>query len=304
MTSLTRAVIRVADGVSLVTGRYPQGADPEPTTTPTGIPMRELERTAADTSLTMPADAGPLRIGIVGAGRVGTALAAALRRAGHEVDGPAGHDGVPAGDVLLLCVPDAQIDAAAASVAGSAAFVGHTSGATPLSALDAAGAQAFGLHPLQTIAGQQTDLRGCGAAVGGSTPAATALAERLAADLGMRALRIEDAQRAAYHASASIASNFLLTLEAAAEAVAAGAGIDPATARQLLGPLVRTTVDNWLEVGPQAALTGPVARGDEPTVAAQRAAVAHAAPELLTLFDELVERTRALADRQPAEVAA
>ncbi|MEA2374741.1 MAG: hypothetical protein QOD53_1204 [Thermoleophilaceae bacterium] len=265
--------------------------------------MRELERTAADTSSTMPATAGPLTIGIVGAGRVGGALGAALRTAGHDVHGPAERGCTPAGDVLILCVPDAQIGAAAAAVTGSATFVGHTSGATPLSALDAAGAQAFGLHPLQTIAGPDADLRGCGCAVGGATPAALALAERLALDLGMRPLRIDDSQRAAYHASASIASNFLLTLEAAAEAVAAGAGIAPEDARALLGPLVRTTVDNWLTVGPEAALTGPLARGDEPIVDAQRDAVAATAPELLNLFDELVERTRALAG-QPSGVAA
>lgn len=266
--------------------------------------MRELERTAADTSSTMPATVGPLTIGLVGAGRVGGALASALRGAGHEVDGPTGRGCTPAGDVLILCVPDAQLEAAAAAVAGSPTFVGHTSGATPLSALDAAGAQAFGLHPLQTIPGPDADLRGCGCAVGGATPEALELARRLAVDLGMRPLTIDDSQRAAYHASASIASNFLLTLEAAAEAVAAGAGIAPEDARALLGPLVRATVDNWLAVGPQAALTGPVARGDQPTVDAQRDAVAHAAPELLALFDELVERTRALAGRQPVEVAA
>ncbi|HEX8074875.1 MAG TPA: DUF2520 domain-containing protein [Thermoleophilaceae bacterium] len=253
----------------------------------------------------MPAPAGPLRIGIVGRGRVGTALAAALRAAGHEVDGPAARDRTPAGDVLLLCVPDDQIEAAAQAVGAAAAprFVGHTSGATPLTALDPAGAEhAFGLHPLQTIAGPETDLNCCGCAIGGSTDAAVALAERLARDLGMHPLRIDDHQRAAYHASASIASNFLLTLQAAAESVAAGAGIAPAEARRLLGPLVRTTVDNWVEHGPEAALTGPVKRGDERTVAAQRAAVEDAAPELLDLFDELVERTRALAGRERAEV--
>ena len=86
--------------------------------------------------------------------------------------------------------------------------------------------------------------------------------------------------------------------------MAAGAGIRPADARRLLGPLVRTTVENWLAAGPRAALTGPVARGDERTVAAQRDAVAETAPELLPLFDELVERTRALAARPALEVVA
>lgn len=245
-----------------------------------------------------------LDIGIVGQGRVGGALACALREAGHRVDGPVGRGEGPAGDIVLLCVPDAEIGAAAAAVAGTARFAGHTSGATPLTALDAAGAEAFGLHPLQTIAGPDADLRGCGCAVAGATPEALALARRLAQDLGMHATELADGDRAAYHAAASIASNFLLTLEAAAESVAAGAGIGPDEARRLLGPLVRATVDNWLALGPERALTGPVARGDERTVAAQRAAVADAAPELLPLFDELVDRTRVLAGREAAEAVA
>jgi predicted short-subunit dehydrogenase-like oxidoreductase (DUF2520 family) len=120
----------------------------------------------------------------------------------------------------------------------------------------------------------------------------------------MAPLEIRDEQRPAYHAAASIASNFLLTLEAAAEAVAAGAGIGADEARRLLGPLVRTTVENWLARGPEAALTGPVARGDQRTVEAQREAVRRAVPELVPLFDELVERTRALAGRPAPEVRA
>ena len=86
-----------------------------------------------------------------------------------------------------------------------------------------------------------------------------------------------------------------MTLEAAAEEVAAGAGLRAEEARVLLAPLVRATVDNWARIGPERALTGPVARGDEGTVEAQRNAVEKAAPHLLPLFDELVERTRALA---------
>jgi predicted short-subunit dehydrogenase-like oxidoreductase (DUF2520 family) len=225
---------------------------------------------------------------------VGTALAAALRDAGLEVDGPAGRGDVPAGcDAILLCVPDSAIPEAAAAVAGAAPLVGHTSGATPLSALDPSGAQAFGLHPLQTITGPSTSLAGCGCAVAGSTAAALAAAVELAVLLGMRPFELDDSRRAAYHAAASIASNFLVTLEAAAESMAGAAGIEDA--RELLAPLVRSTVENWAKLGPEQALTGPVARGDEETVAAQRAALAAARPELLDLFDVLVARTRELA---------
>ena len=234
------------------------------------------------------------RVGIVGPGRVGNSLAAGLRRAGYAVEGPLGRGEVPAAEVVLLCVPDGEIESAARAVHGSASLVGHTSGATPLTALG--DGESFGLHPLQTIAAPDADVRGAGAAIAGSSQRALDAARELALALGMDPFEIDDAQRAAYHAAASIASNYLLTLEDAAEAVAAGAGIGPEDARRLLGPLVRQTVENWIARGAADALTGPVARGDDSTVARQRAAVP---PELLPLFDELTERTRALA-RVPA----
>jgi predicted short-subunit dehydrogenase-like oxidoreductase (DUF2520 family) len=240
-----------------------------------------------------------LRVGIVGPGRVGTALARALRAAGVDVDGPVGRGERPARcDAIVLCVPDGEIAAAAETLTAAAPLVGHTSGATPLSALAHAGVDAFGLHPLQSFAHPGVRFEGAGAAVAGSTPDALAFATALAERLGMTPFEIDDEGRAAYHAAASVASNFLVTLQAAAETIAEGAGLEPEQARALLAPLVRQTVENIAELGPQAALTGPVARGDEATIAAQRAAVEDAAPELVELFDELVRRTRALAGQE------
>ena len=235
-------------------------------------------------------------IAIVGAGRLGTALTVALRAAGRSVLGPLGRDAdVGDASVVLLCVPDGEIAAAAEVVTAAAPLVGHTSGATPLSALAHAGVPGFGLHPLQSFAHPEVRFEGAGAAVAGTTDEALAFATSLAERLGMRPFEIDDDGRAAYHAAASVASNFLVTLEAAAEAIAAGAGLAREDARELLAPLVRQTVENVAELGPERALTGPVARGDEATVDAQRAAIEETAPELLDLFDELVERTRALA---------
>ena len=243
-----------------------------------------------------------LRVGIVGPGRVGTALARALQAAGVEVDGPAGRGERPARcDAIVLCVPDGGIAAAAETLTAAAPLVGHTSGATPLSELAHAGVPAFGLHPLQSFAHPGVRFEGAGAAVAGSTPEALAFATALAERLGMKPFEIDDEGRAAYHAAASVASNFLVTLQAAAETIASGAGLDRDDARALLMPLVRQTVENVAELGPEAALTGPIARGDETTVDAQRAAVEAAAPQLLELFDELVRQTRALAaQRTPA----
>jgi len=239
---------------------------------------------------------GPLRVGTVGPGRVGTALARALRDAGVEIEGPLRRGERPEGcDAILLCVPDGEIAAAAEVVTAAAPFVGHTSGATPLTVLAHAGVAAFGLHPLQTVTHANVRFEGVGAAVAGSTPEALAFASRLAERLGMKPFEIDDEGRAAYHAAASVASNFLVTLQAAAETIATGAGLGRDEARALLAPLVRQTVENIAELGPEEALTGPVARGDDATVSTQRTAVEETAPELLDLFDELVRRTRDLA---------
>jgi len=239
--------------------------------------MRELDRI-------------PYPLAIVGAGRLGTALAAALRATGLETDGPLGRGASAEGaGAVLLCVPDAEIAAAAAAVRADV-LVGHCSGATGLDVLT--GRERFAFHPLMTVPARgEPDFAGAGAAIAGSTPRALAVAEALAARLGMRPTTVADEDRAAYHAAASIASNFLVTLEGAAERLAGSAGVD----RALLAPLVRAAVENWARLGAADALTGPIARGDEETVARQRAAVAERTPDLLALFDALAGATRALA---------
>jgi predicted short-subunit dehydrogenase-like oxidoreductase (DUF2520 family) len=252
--------------------------------------MWELERKPATTS-----SAGPLRHAIVGAGRLGNALAAGLREAGLSVDGPLGRGArCTDADVVLLCVPDGEIANAAATLAprsdGNGPLVGHCSGATTLDVL--APHEAFSLHPLMTVpADGPTRWTGASAAIAGTTTRARATARELALQLGLTPIDVAEEDRAAYHAAASIASNFLVTLEAAAEQLAGSAGVD----RQALLPLVRTTVENWAILGPEQALTGPIARGDEATVARQREALRERTPHLLPLFDTLAEATRALA---------
>lgn len=249
--------------------------------------MRELEPDCTDPPSC--ASAAFVRLAIVGAGRMGHALAAALRVAGYAVTGPLGRGADGAGaDVVLLCVPDEEIARAAALILPGP-LVGHCSGATGLDVPPAH--EAFSLHPLMAVTSDGARFTGAGAAIAGSTPAALKIAGELAGALGMRAVEIAPSDRAAYHAAASIASNFLVTLEAAAERLAASAG----AGRELLVPLVQATVENWATLGPQRALTGPVARGDEATLATQRAAVAQRAADLLPLFDALVDATRALA---------
>ncbi|HAP76540.1 MAG TPA: DUF2520 domain-containing protein, partial [Acidimicrobiaceae bacterium] len=173
-------------------------------------------------------------LAIVGNGRMGRALTAALADAagpfGRGFDG----DGF---DAVLLAVPDREI-VAAASLIRPGRLVGHCAGAWGLDLLDPH--EAFAVHPLMTVTSAGAEFAGAGAAVAGSTPRAEAFARGLAERLGMEAFTIADADRAAYHAAASIASNFLVTLEDAAEAVLRTAGAD----RRLLVPLVRAALEN------------------------------------------------------------
>ncbi|MFM8761761.1 MAG: DUF2520 domain-containing protein [Solirubrobacterales bacterium] len=236
-------------------------------------------------------------IAIIGDGRLGGALARALRFAGASVTGPHGRgfsgDGSP---VVIACVPDSAI-AEAVSLIPDGVLVGHCSGACPLAELGRR--PAFGLHPLMTFPGGDVHLEGVWCAVSGTGPTELAEAERIAGLVGMEPFRLQEEDRAAYHAAASMASNFLVALEADAQELAASAGVPP----EALVPLVRATVDNWARAGAQDSLTGPIARGDEVTVERQREAIEQAAPEMLALFDALADRTRELAVRARGAVA-
>ena len=247
---------------------------------------------------------------VVGRGRLGTALTAALRAGGVVVQGPLGRGELPTRArrrpsshplVVLLCVPDAAIAQAAGALPPTPGLiVGHCSGAATLAPLE--GHEALSLHPLMTVPGGAGPeaLHDAAAAVAGSTPRALEAARALGRAAGMRPIEVADPDRVAYHAAASMASNFVVTLEGAAERLAATAGVD----RPALAPLVRRAVDNWAARGAAQALTGPIARGDEETVAAQRAVVAERAPELVALFDALTDGTRALAGARDEVVLA
>jgi predicted short-subunit dehydrogenase-like oxidoreductase (DUF2520 family) len=229
-------------------------------------------------------------LAIVGRGRLGRTLSSALAEAGIAASGPhpRGFDGAGA-DIALLCVPDAEIATAAAAIAPrDGLLVGHCSGATGLEVL--APHEAFGWHPLMTGTAAGAAFAGAGCATAGCTERALACARELATTLGLRPVAVAGEDRAAYHAAAAMASNYLVALECAAERLAATAGITRAD----LAPLVRASADNWARDG-AAALTGPIARGDEATVAAHREAIAERAPDLLELYDALAGATRAVA---------
>ena len=189
---------------------------------------------------------------------------------------------------MLLCVPDSAIaDVAAELPAGPT--LAHCCGSLGAEVLGHRAA--FAIHPLMTLSGNPNDLIGAWAAIDASDSVSLTLAEQLALQLQMHPVRIEPADRIAYHAAAAIASNFLTTLESVAEQLAQTAGLP----REALVPLVSRTVSNWAQDGAERSLTGPVARGDTATVAAHREAIEQRLPHLIDLFDQLRIATEQIA---------
>lgn len=232
-----------------------------------------------------------LHYAVIGAGRLGHALSRALQEAGAQVSGPlARGEALPACDVVLLCVPESAIAQVAANIAPGP-VVGHCSASFPMDSL--APHERFVAHPLMPITKEGADFRGAVCATDGSTAHAEQIADRLAHTVGMRPVHVPAEKRALYHAAASMAANFITTLEDAAEQLAAPCGIERAD----LAPLVRAALENWLALGGKHALVGPVSRGEIQTVARQREAVSENAPHLIPLWDALEQSTRELAGR-------
>ncbi len=267
-----------------------------------------------------------LRIGVVGAGRVGAVLAAALRAAGHDVVAAAGESdasrdriaallpGVEIGkptdvaracDLLLLTVPDDMLPNVVAMLAASGALhegqvVLHTSGRHGLAVLAPAaevGARVLAVHPAMTFTGTALDLDRLAGCVFGLTagPADQELAEQLVADLGGRAMPVPEGMRTLYHAGLAHGANHLVTLVSEAMAILSAAGADDPAGT--LRPLLTAALDNALAEG-DSALTGPIVRGDVSTVAGHLEEIAANAPHTLPSYVAMARATlgRALVD--------
>jgi predicted short-subunit dehydrogenase-like oxidoreductase (DUF2520 family) len=264
----------------------------------------------------------PLRVGVVGAGRVGAVLAAALAAAGHEIVAAAGESdashrrisellpGTPnekpsavarSCDLLLLTVPDDMLPNVVAVLSASGAihegqYVVHTSGRHGLSVLDdarAVGAHAVAMHPAMTFTGTAVDLGRLPGCVFGLTagPGERAFAEGLVADLGGRPMWVPEEMRTLYHAGLAHGANHLVTLVTQAMELLTAAGADDPAGT--LRPLLTAALDNALDQG-DAALTGPIVRGDVHTVRAHLDDIAANAPHTLTSY---VAMARATLDR-------
>ncbi len=272
-------------------------------------------------------DARPARlaIGVVGTGRVGAVLGAALGRAGHRVvaayavsvasrhrahtllpDVPlvTPHEVFGVSDLVVLAVPDDVLPAlvdglvATGSVRGGQ-IIAHTSGRYGTAVLESAtraGALPLALHPAMTFTGTAVDLeRLAGATFGVTAPEPLwPVAEALVVEMGAEPVRIAEADRTLYHAALAHGANHLVTLVNDAMDLLREAGV--AEPDRTLSALLSAALDNVLRQG-DAALTGPVARGDAGTVAEHVAAIEAVAPEAVAAYIALARRTatRALA---------
>jgi predicted short-subunit dehydrogenase-like oxidoreductase (DUF2520 family) len=266
-----------------------------------------------------------LAIGVVGAGRVGSVLGAALARAGHRVvavyavsvssrqrahallpDVPllTPPDVFARSDLVVLAVPDDALPGlvdglvATGSVRAGQIIV-HTSGRYGTEVLGPAtrlGALPLALHPAMTFTGTAVDLERLGGAMFGVTAPEPLwpVAEALVLEMGSEPIRIAEADRALYHAALAHGANHMVTLVNDAMDLLRNAGV--AEPDRALAPLLSAALDNVLRQG-DAALTGPVARGDAGTVTRHVNAIEQVAPETVAAYVALARRTatRALA---------
>jgi predicted short-subunit dehydrogenase-like oxidoreductase (DUF2520 family) len=261
----------------------------------------------------------PLDVGIVGTGRVGAVLGAAFARAGHRVVGASGVSaqsrdraerllpGVPllaadqvvvAADLVLIAVPDDVLRDLVAGLASTGAWtegqiVAHTSGAHGIGVLDPAAARgvvALALHPAMTFTGRPEDLdRLVGAAFGiTSAGEMRPVAEALVVELGGEPIWVPERARALYHAALTFGSNYLITLVNESIDRLDDAGVE--SSAQLLAPLLSAALDNALRLH-DAALTGPISRGDVATVALHLDTLRADNPETAALYSALGRRT-------------
>jgi predicted short-subunit dehydrogenase-like oxidoreductase (DUF2520 family) len=213
-------------------------------------------------------------------------------------------------DIYLLAVSDDQIEHCAGQLAqhgllDAATVVFHCSGALSsqaLAAAAAAGAACASLHPVRSFADPArvaSDFDATFCSLEGDARALAVLQPAVLA-IGGRALTIDASSKTLYHAASVFASNYLSSLADVALRTYAAAGIEPALAAELAAPLMRETLDNILRLGPAAALSGPIARGDFKTVARQQAALSAWDSEAGALYQAFVAPTAALARRKAA----
>lgn len=283
--------------------------------------------------MSAPQRARSLAVGVIGTGRVGAVLGAALAAAGHRVVAAVGVStdsvaratrllpGVPLlpadevvarAELVLVAVPDDVLGPLVAGLAEIGAWrpgqlVVHTSGAHGLAVLAPAaraGARTVAAHPAMTFTGEPADLGRLAGTTFGVTTEHPADARALVADLGGALVQVAEDARPLYHAALVVGANHLITLVNEAADLLRRAGV--AEPGRVLGPLLRAALDNALRSG-DGALTGPVSRGDAGTVAVHLRTLGERSPDAVAGYAAMARLTagRALAAGRitPAQAA-
>ncbi|WP_051695228.1 Rossmann-like and DUF2520 domain-containing protein [Caulobacter sp. UNC358MFTsu5.1] len=247
--------------------------------------------------------------GIVGRTREGAEAARAFIGGGQAADAAT----PTAGDVVMISTRDGEIDAVAAALADGVDPAGlvvfHCSGArdlAPLEPLRRRGAAVAALHPVKAFADPAREVAtfdGVVCTLQGDAAALAVLAPAVAAIGGAPVVLPQGVDRRLYHAGTVFASNYLAALVQAGLDAHAAAGIDGETALKILSPILRDALGAILDKGPVAALTGPIARGDAATVAAQVEALAARDAGLAELHAALGRKTVELARRKTPGLA-
>lgn len=211
-------------------------------------------------------------------------------------------------DLYLIAVPDEQIADCARMLAATGllkreSIVFHCSGALPAHLMQdviASGAAVASAHPIRSFASPEqviASFEGTWCGIEGASSALPTL-ERLFRAIGARTVAINSSAKMLYHSAAVFASNYLVTLADIALEAYKQAGIPRETGLQMIAPLMRRTLDNLLAMGPEDALSGPVARGDWQTVETQYRAIAAWDEECANIYKQLANRTKAMAKRR------
>jgi predicted short-subunit dehydrogenase-like oxidoreductase (DUF2520 family) len=268
-----------------------------------------------------------MEIAVIGAGKVGTALAATWARAGHRIVAVSGRAATPdraarflprvpvlepreaasKGELVVVATPDGAIREVVAELAATGAFrpghvLCHVAGSAGLEALEEAeeaGVRPLAIHPLQSFPSVDAGIErlpGSAMGVTARDEETFSVGEGLARDAGCTPFRVPDDARPLYHAAAVFAANYLATTMILADRLFRAAGIEDPV--RLFAPLSRAVLENVVTMGPAAALTGPAARGEAGTIERNLDAVARAEPGAVEPYVALARAALDVAERE------
>ncbi len=269
-------------------------------------------------------------IALIGPGRVGCAISKRLYEAGYPLTSIISRsrgrateacsyigcattlasdriEDASTAQIILLATPDDQIQTSALKIQTSTPFAKpatlvHFSGLHPAEIMHhpSSPLSLLSLHPLLPFATRQKayiDLQQCPCALESHEPQTLVLGEQIVSAIGGQSFILEQDKKILYHTAACVASNYLVTLVAAARDLLINCGIESDQALPLLLPLLQASLENVKHLGPEQGLTGPVVRGDLGTVTTHVQALKNDAPELLQLYLQMGKLTTLISEK-------